>query len=89
MGSALLDVSPPADRVEVLEREAHGIHEVVAARAGDVAAVLGQPLADREAVDETVLSFSAGTSGGGGGGGVPRMFSRIHLPRITGDVRVA
>ena len=33
------------------------------------------------------LSVSAGTFGGGGGGGVPRMFSRIHLPRSTGDVR--
>ncbi len=41
--------SPPAaDRVEVLEREAHGIHQLVTARAGDVGAVLGQPLADRE-----------------------------------------
>ena len=27
--------------------------------------------------------------GGGGGGGEPRMFSSIHLPRITGEVRVA
>ena len=38
---------------------------------------------------ETVLSLSAGTFGNGGGGGVPTMFSRIHLPRITGEVRVA
>ena len=28
-----------------------------------------------------------GTFGGGSGGGVPRMFSRIHTPRFTGDVR--
>ena len=49
----------------------------------------GQPLAHRRALPTTVLSFSAGTSGGGGGGGVPSRFSRIHLPRITGDVRVA
>ena len=34
------------------------------------------------------FSFSAGTFGGGGGGGAPRMFSRIHLPRTTGEVRV-
>ena len=34
-------------------------------------------------------SFSAGTLGGGGAGGVPRMFSSTHLPRSTGDVRVA
>ena len=35
------------------------------------------------------FSLSCGTSGGGGGTGVPRMFSRIHLPRTTGDVRSA
>src|SRR5262249_10260213 len=29
------------------------------------------------------------TLGGGGGGGAFRMFSRIHLPRRTGEVRVA
>src|SRR5205814_8274398 len=34
-------------------------------------------------------SESAGTFGGGSGGGVPRMLLRIHLPRITGDVRIA
>src|SRR5436190_23617332 len=33
-------------------------------------------------------SFSGGTSGGGGGGGAASKFSRTHLPRITGDVRV-
>src|SRR5207247_666695 len=33
-------------------------------------------------------SLSGGTLGGGGGGGVPRMFCRIHLPRITGEVRL-
>ena len=33
-------------------------------------------------------SFRASTPDGGGGGGVPRMFSRIHLPRLTGEVRV-
>jgi hypothetical protein len=42
-----------------------------------------------ERLPSTVLSLSAGTLGGGGGGGVPRMFSRIHLPRSTGDVRSA
>ena len=31
----------------------------------------------------------AGTIGGGSGGGVPRMLFRIHLPRSTGDVRIA
>ncbi len=28
-------------------------------------------------------------SGGGGGGGTPRILSSIHLPRMTGEVRVA
>ena len=34
-------------------------------------------------------SDSAGTFGGGSGGGAPRMLLRIHLPRITGEVRIA
>ena len=34
-------------------------------------------------------STSAGTFGGGSGGGVPRMLFRIHLPRSTGEVRMA
>src|ERR1700679_2609285 len=34
-------------------------------------------------------SSSGGTFGGGTGGGVPKTFSRIHLPRATGDVRSA
>ena len=33
-------------------------------------------------------SLSSPAPGGGGGGGVPRMFSSIHLPRLTGEVRV-
>ena len=37
----------------------------------------------------SACSSSSGTSGGGGGGGVPSRFSRIHLPRTTGEVRVA
>src|SRR5436190_838212 len=34
-----------------------------------------------------LVAFRSGTSGGGGGGGVPSRFSRIHLPRTTGEVR--
>ena len=34
-------------------------------------------------------SFSGGTFAGGGGGGVPSRFSSTHLPRTTGEVRVA
>src|SRR5262245_62013807 len=32
--------------------------------------------------------FNSGTSGGGGGGGELRKFSKTHLPRLTGEVRV-
>ena len=35
------------------------------------------------------FSSSGGTFGGGAGGGAPRMFSSIHLPRSTTDVRFA
>ncbi|MNC84951.1 hypothetical protein D3C83_05200 [compost metagenome] len=33
------------------------------------------------------LSSNAGTSGGGSGGGLPSRFCRIHVPRMTGEVR--
>ena len=33
--------------------------------------------------------FSAGMFGGGGGGAAASRFSSTHLPRTTGDVRVA
>src|SRR5690349_914537 len=36
----------------------------------------------------SLASLNSGTSGGGGGGGEPRIFSRIHLPLFTGEVRV-
>ena len=36
-----------------------------------------------------LASCNGGTPGGGGGGGVPIMFSSTHLPRSTGDVRLA
>src|SRR5262245_3678583 len=36
----------------------------------------------------TSCSFNFGTFGGGLGGGTPRIFSKIHLPRRTGDVRL-
>src|SRR5690348_1249134 len=41
-----------------------------------------------DAVVPMAASFRLGTPGGGGGGGSLRKFSRIHLPRMTGDVRV-
>ena len=36
-----------------------------------------------------LVLFSGGTLAGGGGGGAPRRLSRTHLPRSTGEVRVA
>ena len=36
-----------------------------------------------------LLGGKGANLGGGGGGGTPRMFSRIHLPRMTGELRVA
>ena len=39
------------------------------------------------ALSIAVVRAAAGTLGGGGGGGVPSTFSRIHLPRPTGEVR--
>ena len=40
-------------------------------------------------LSDSSFSLRAGTSGGGAGGGAPSMFSSSHLPRTTGDVRVA
>ena len=82
--------APRADGVEVLEREAERVHHLVAARARRVRAVLLHPLAHRQRLAALArFSSSGGTFGGGGGGGVPSMFSSIHLPRSTGDVRSA
>ena len=57
---------------------------------GDVH-VQRQRVREREAGDvgePSPVGGSSGTSGAGGGGGVPSTFSRIHLPRFTGLVRV-
>ena len=82
-------VAPAADRVEVLEREADRIHQLVAAGARRVRAVLLHPLAHRQRLAVGCRRSSGGTFGGGGGGGVPSRFSSIHLPRTTGEVRLA
>ena len=81
--------APAPDGVEVLQREPDRVHQVVTAGAGRVVAVRGEALAHRQIGVDDVLSSSAGTFGGGGGAGVPRMFSRIQLPRMTGEVRLA
>ena len=55
-----------------------------------IVAVLLHPLPDRRGLLRALsFSFNGGTLGGGRGGGVPRRFSRTHLPRATGDVRLA
>ena len=51
--------------------------------------MLGHPFAHREDSSLDIRVLSGGTFCGGGGGGVPTMFSRIHLPRSTGEVRLA
>ena len=83
-------VRPPgADGVEVLQAEAERVHAAVARGAGRVGPVLLHPLSQCAGVGPRSLpSLSASTPDGGGDGGVPRMFSRIHLPRLTGEVRV-
>ena len=82
-------LAPRADRVVVLEREAERVHRLVAGRAGRVAC--GAPRAAAAAARRRRPSSSAmrGVPGGGSGGGAFSMFSRIHLPRSTGEVRVA
>ena len=66
------------------------IHQLVAARAHRVRAVLLHPLAHRSAACRPLLVLLERRHvGGGGGGGVPSRFSRIHLPRTTGEVRSA
>ena len=88
IGAARVARPPRADRVEVLEREPDRIHQLVAARAHRVRAVLLHLLAHRERLRPSrCCLLSGGTLAGGGGGGVPSRLSRIHLPRTTGDVR--
>ena len=76
---AVVDRAPAADAVEVLERQPDRIHQLVAAGAGRVAAVLLHAVAHRRALPG--VSSSGGTLSGGAGGGVPRMFVSTYLPR--------
>ena len=55
---------------------------------------VGPVALERRTADSRAPSSSSGLSvvstfGGGGGTGAPRMLSSTHLPRSTGDVRVA
>ena len=85
-------VAPLRGHVEVVEREPDRIHEAVAGVARRVRAVHLHPLARRQHACRSStppVSSSAGMSGGGGGGGVPISTSITHLPRSTGEVRLA
>ena len=50
---------------------------------------LARPLRRTVAGPVCESDFNCGTFGGGGGGCMPNTFTRIHLPRCTGDVRFA
>ena len=54
-GLAVLDYAPAADGVEVLKREADGIHQVVATRTGGIGAMFGKALTHWERVGNGVL----------------------------------
>ncbi len=72
----------------VFEGETDGVHAGVASGAARVGPMLLHPLAQGPDRAAFALSTSSGTFGGGGGGGVPRIWSRIQRPRLTGEVRV-
>ena len=84
------DRSPAAHGVEVLQREADRVHQLVAA-AHAARWRGGAPSARASCAVAAPAggSSSAGTSGGGAGGGAPSRLSRTHFPRSTGDVVVA
>ncbi len=85
-----LTVRHCADCVEIIERESKRVQNFVAARARRILAMLLPcARAPRAVCRRSVFSFRAGTLAGGGLGGVPSTFSSSHLPRCTGDVRVA
>ena len=78
---------PAADGVEVLEAEAERVHAAVARGTGRVGPVPFHPLAERARATVLVSFLESLHARRRGRGGVPRMFSRIHLPRLTGEVR--
>ena len=78
---------PRADGVEVLQRQPAGsIMRWQLAHAGFLRCCSIRSRTDR-GLRASTSSSNGGTTSGGGGGGEPSMFSRIHLPRSTGDVR--
>ena len=87
---ARVALAPGADEVEVLERKPDRVHDLVARGTHRVGAVQLEPLAQRGRLGRLDRSSRfTSTPGGGCGGGVPSRFSSTHLPRDTGEVRVA
>ena len=84
-------VAPLAGVVEVLERETDRIDQPMARSAVRAGAMHARAAAAARWPSPAAGSFSrlVSTPGGGCGGGAPSRFSRIHLPRTTGDVRFA
>ena len=74
--------------VEVLERQARADPSSRgSSRTAGCADARPSARASERTFVAKLVGLSAGTFGGGDGGGVPSRFSRIHLPRTTGDVR--
>ena len=91
IGRAAIARAPPADQVEVLEREPDRIHDLDGTRAHvGFSRCISIFCAQRRRLWRLLdSSSSGGTFGGGSGGGTPSRFSSTHLPRDTGDVRFA
>ena len=82
--------APGTDAVVVLQREAPGIHARVTVGADRVGPVALERRTNRERRAVVVFGLSVVSMfGGGGGTGEPRMLLRTHLPRSTGEVRLA
>jgi len=86
--------APDTHRVEVFEREAIG--SIILWQAAQTG--LTRCSSRRWRTESSLAAWpvrlsefsgSEGTLGGGGGGGVPSSTSITHLPRCTGDVRIA
>ena len=85
---AAIRLPPLSDQIEGLEREPNRVHDRMARRAARVGAVAFEPLTNRQRRRPERAGFwLVSTPGGGCGTGAPRRFSRIRLPRFTGDVR--
>ena len=83
-------VGPPAaDGIVIFEREADRIHQLMTSGAGRIAAMLGDTLAHRQGFAIRRSLSARAHSAAAAAAACPRIFARIHLPRSTGEVRVA